>query len=114
MPSFLIDQTIDEVSQTGIPHFLNLVPVLLNLVPVSYPYPANRTWSIGQNSVKQCQTVTLSASRLQLADELHQKDLRIMPVLVQIWAPENEAVLEADTILALSLIVAISLSRGSN
>ena len=52
-----------------------------------------------------------SASRLQYSDELHQKDLRIMPLFVHISGPENEAVLGADTFLALSLIVAYSVYR---
>ena len=62
---------------------------------------------------KQCQTVTYPCSPLQLAIELHQKDLRINPVLVHIWDPENEAVLRADMFLALFLIVRFYVSRGS-
>ena len=50
---------------------------------------------------------------LQYSDELHQKDLRIMPVLLHIQGPENEAVLEADTFLALFLIVGFRVSEAS-
>ena len=59
------------------------------------------------------QTVPNSASPLQRADELHQKDLRINQYLVHFWDPENEAVSEADTFLALFLIVGFSVSQGS-
>ena len=44
--------------------------------------------------------------------ELHQKDLRINLVFLQILGPGIELILQADTFLALSLIVGISLSRG--
>ena len=114
MPTFLIDRYIDEVSQTGILISLSLGPVLLNLGPVSYPYPANRVSHHGQNSAKQCQNGDTVPSRLQLATELHQKDLRKVAVLLQIWGPENEAVSEADTFLALFLIVGFYVSAGSN
>ena len=77
VPSFLIDQVSDEVSQTGIAVLLDLGPVLLNYGPVSYPYQANTTVEHGQNSVKQGQTVPNRASPLQKDNELHQKDLRI-------------------------------------
>ena len=43
---------------------------------------------------------------LHASVELHQKDLRINMVLLQIQGPENEADLRADTNLALFLIVA--------
>ena len=48
---------------------------------------------------------------LHFSDELHQKDLRIIPETVHILGPETEAYLRADTFLALSLIVAISVYR---
>ena len=68
---------IDEVSQTGIPHLLNLGPVLLYLGPVYLPYWANRDWSIGQNSVKYRPTVSYPVPAFHSASELHQKDLGI-------------------------------------
>ena len=75
---------------------LNLGPVLLNLVPVITSVPGNQAVSLCQNSG---QTVPNSANPvpypvlpLQLSDELHQEDLRIMPVLVHISGPETEAV----------------------
>ena len=46
---------------------------------------------------KQCQTVPYpipTTRPLQLATELHQKDLRIIPNLVYIWGPVWEGVLE--------------------
>ena len=58
------------------------------------------------NSVRECQ-------RLQHSAELHQKDLRINLKYGHIQDPENETVLEADTFLALSLIVEILVSDGS-
>ena len=45
--------------------------------------------------------------------ELHQKDLRILPVFLHILGPGNQLYLEADTFLALFLIVVFSVSRGS-
>ena len=113
MPSFLIDQGFDEVSQTGIAVLLYLVPVLLYLVPVPYPYWANRVPSHGQNSVKQCQTVSDSASPLQQMSELHQKDLRINPLYLHILGPGSEGYLRADTFLALFLVVGFSVPRPS-
>ena len=65
---------------------------------------------------KQCQNghiLDTECQRLQENAELHQKDLRINLKLVHIWDPENEAVLGADTFLALSLIVPLLVSRGS-
>ena len=90
-----------------------LGPVLLNLGPVSLPIQANRTRNICQNSVKYRPTRQYPCSPLQLQSELHQKDLRINLKYVQIQGPENEAVLEADMFLALSLIVGFYVSRGS-
>ena len=78
-PSFLIDTVFDEVSQDCIPDLLNLVPVLLNLGPVIPPYQANRVPSYGQMRSKQCRTVPRQCHPLQHDDELHQKDLRIIP-----------------------------------
>ena len=51
------------------------------------------------------------ARPLQYGSELHQKDLRINLVLVHILGPETELFYEADTFLALSLIVANSMPR---
>ena len=85
---------------------LNLVPVLLNLVPMGPCIQANTTREHGQNSAKQCQTATRQCQRLQKNAELHQKDLRINPYLLQILGPGYEAISRADTFLALSLIVA--------
>ena len=96
-----------DVSQ-NMPVLLNLGPVLLYLGPSYTPIQANRTRPHGQNSAKQCQTVTDSASRLQENTELHQKDLRIIPYLLQILGPGYEVISVADTFLALSLIVAFS------
>ena len=50
---------------------------------------------------------------LQLRNELHQKDLRINLILLQILGPENEVYLEADTFLALFLIVGFHVSEAS-
>ena len=107
VPSFLIDTNNDEVSQDWYPDLLSSVPVPLNYGPWRPPIQANSLWDHGQNSVKQCQTVPDSVLPLQYASELHQKDLRINLVLLHIWDPENEAVLRADTFLALFLIVGI-------
>ena len=57
---------------------------------------------------KQCQNGDIpdtECQRLQQNTELHQKDLRILLVFMHILGPENEAVLQADMFLALSLIV---------
>ena len=62
---------------------------------------------------KQCQTATTTLRPLQLSTELHQKDLRINLKTGHILGPGTEAILEADTNLALSLIVAFSASDGS-
>ena len=48
---------------------------------------------------------------LHRADELHQKDLRIIPYFMHILGPENGSVLRADTFLALSLIVRNTVPR---
>ena len=101
-----------HVSQ-NIPVLLSLGPVLLNLGPVYTPIQANRTWSIGQNSAKQCQTVPYSANPLQHADELHQKDLRKLPYFLHILGPGTEVYLQADTFLALSLVVGFHVSEAS-
>ena len=45
--------------------------------------------------------------------DLHQKDLRIMPQFLQILRSGIEVIPEADTFLALSLIVEIWVSDGS-
>ena len=45
--------------------------------------------------------------------ELHQKDLRINSKTGHILGPEIEVILEADTFLALSLIVEFMVSGGS-
>ena len=95
---------------------LILGPVLLNLGPVTTSVPGNLTQPHGQNSAKQCQNSAKPLYRpspLQYSDELHQKDLRINLFLGHIWAPENELFLGPDTFLALSLIVAKTVSRGS-
>ena len=65
------------------------------------------------NSVKYRPTATYTDPRLHGNTELHQKDLRINLKSVQISGPENELFLEADTNLALSLIVRFYVSRGS-
>ena len=49
---------------------------------------------------------------LQHDIELHQKDLRINLEMVHILGPGTEAILEADTLLALSLIVDIWVYNG--
>ena len=64
-----------------------------------------------QNSAEQCHTQYHTPPRLQQRDELHQKDLRIIPYLGHIWDPENELFQRADTFLALSLIVMNSVPR---
>ena len=81
--------------------------------PVGPPYQANTTAQHGQNSVKQCQQCHTQCQRLQRNTELHQKDLRIMSVLLQILGPENQRYLRADMFLALSLIVRFHVSRRS-
>ena len=63
------------------------------------------------NSAKTVSNRYTDPSPLQYSDELHQKDLRIMSYFMHIWDPENEAYLRADTFLALSLIVDISVPR---
>ena len=62
---------------------------------------------------KQCQTATTTLHPLQRDTELHQKDLRINLETVQILGPGTEVILEADTNLALSLIVRFYASDGS-
>ena len=62
---------------------------------------------------KQCQTVPYTFPPLQRDTELHQKDLRINPYLVQIQGPGIRPYLQADTFLALFLIVVFYVSRGS-
>ena len=47
------------------------------------------------------------------ASELHQKDLRIIPVFLHISGPGNQWYLEADTFLALFLIVGFHVPRPS-
>ena len=113
VPSFLIDMIFDEVSQTGVAVLLYLVPVLLNLVPVPYPYWANTTVQHGQNSVKQCKQCQTECQRLHGNSELHQKDLRIIALFLHISGSRNKGNIEADTFLALSLIVAYSVSQAS-
>ena len=54
-----------------------------------------------------------TARRYSTGTQLHQKDLRINLELVQILGPGNQWYLEADTNLALSLIVGFYVSRGS-
>ena len=66
-----------------------------------------------QNSAKYRPTATYTVPRLQYSTELHQKDLRINPYLGHIWDPEIKVFLEADTFLALSLIVRVYASDGS-
>ena len=66
---------------------------------------------IGQNSVKYRPTLNLTGTPLQFQGELHQKDLRINLKTVQILGLRMRPVLEADTFLALSLIVAIYHAR---
>ena len=65
------------------------------------------------NSAKYRPTARYSSRPLHHSDELHQKDLRIIPVSVHILGPENELFIEADTFLALSLVVAKTVSGGS-
>ena len=65
---------------------------------------------------KQCQNRTYpipTLQPLQRTTELHQKDLRIIALFLQISGSRNKGILEADTLLALSLIVAFSVSDGS-
>ena len=97
--------------KTVIAVLLNLVPVLLNLGPVPYPYWANTVLEHGQNSAKQCQTVTNQCQRLHQNAELHQKDLRINLKYGYILGPGSEGILRADTFLALSLIVRFYVHR---
>ena len=111
MPSFLIDPNTDEVSQTGCQEtsvFHCFGTVLALFVP---PIQANTTRVIGQNSVKYRPTAAITGSPLQLADELHQKDLRINLKYCHILGPETEADLRADMFLALSLIVPFNVPR---
>ena len=64
---------------------------------------------------KQCQIVPTrytDPAPLQYSVELHQKDLRILLVLLQILGPGLRSYLEADTFLALSLVVAIWVHNG--
>ena len=66
---------------------------------------------------KQCQNhefLDTGYRPLQLRVELHQKDLRIIPVLVHIWVWPGTMFLRADMFLALSLIVAELTSRRSH
>ena len=63
------------------------------------------------NSAKYRPTELYTDPPLQHADELHQKDLRIIPYFMHILGPENEAVFGADTFLALSLIVRNTVPR---
>ena len=66
------------------------------------------------NSVKYRPTRRYGHRPLQHSGELHQKDLRINQYFMHIQGPENEAVSEADTFRALSLIVEFYTSGGSH
>ena len=63
--------------------------------------------------VKYRPTLRYTKQPLQLADELHQKDLRIIPYLLHFLGLRLRHVSEADTFLALSLIVGIYVSEAS-
>ena len=64
-----------------------------------------------QNSAKYRPTVPYTAPPFHRASDLHQKDLRIIPVFLQILGPGYEVILRADMFLALSLIVAFPCTR---
>ena len=63
------------------------------------------------NSAKYRPIARYSYRPLQHSIELHQKDLRIMTLFLHILGPGNEGISEADTFLALSLIVPLSVYR---
>ena len=113
MPTFLIDTIFDEVSPDRVPYYLCFTEFRTCFTEFNMPIQANRTLRIGQNSVKYRPTASTSASPLQYASELHQKDLRINLEYCHILGLRTEANLRADTLLALSLIVGFYVSRGS-
>ena len=77
------------------------------------PYQANSFMEIGQNSAKYRPALRYTGRPFHRADELHQKDLRINLIFLQILGLRTEGILRADTFLALSLIVENTVPRPS-